>query len=77
MDRVKFISGEVSSFTNGFGKIISNNEEYIFNNNDLENGNVKKGDKVFFRSEIINNIKHAFFIFIYCNKKEVLENDKK
>ena len=51
MEYVDFISGEIRSYENGVGKIISKEEEYIFNDDDLENGPIVIGDKVYFRPE--------------------------
>ncbi len=48
-------------------------EEYIFNSNDLENGNVKEGDVVLFRPEVVNGINRAFFVS-KVNSKEEKEN---
>ena len=77
MENINFTTGEVSSYTNDLGKIISNNEEYLFTPDDLENGPVKKGDQVSFRPETINEIKRAFFVFKEEKDEiEVLENDK-
>ena len=77
MEYVDFISGEIRSYENGVGKIISKEEEYIFNDDDLENGPIVIGDKVYFRPEEVNDIKGAFFVFkIDDMKKEVLENEE-
>ena len=59
---MEFKLGKVYSFENRLGKIITEQEEYIFNEDDLEVKNIKKGDIVKFRPEIVNDINRAFFV---------------
>ena len=59
---MEFKLGKVYYFENRLGKIITDQEEYIFNEDDLEVKNIKKGDIVKFRPEIVNDINRAFFV---------------
>lgn len=59
---MEFKLGKVYSFENRLGKIITEQEEYIFNEDDLEVKNIKKGDIVKFRPETVNDINRAFFV---------------
>ena len=69
---MEFKLGKVYSYENKLGKIVTDTEEYIFNEDDLEN-QVVKGDIVQFRPEEINDIKRAFFV----TKVDELQNNDK
>ncbi len=70
-----FLIGKIYSYKNELGKILTTDDEYIFNVNDLENNTIKEGDIVQFRPEEVNGLNRAFFIS-KINNKEDIDNNK-
>lgn len=74
---MEFKIGKVYSYDNKLGKIVTDNDEYLFNEDDIESESINKGDLVQFRPEVINDINRAFFVSktnnINYNNDEVIK----
>lgn len=67
---MEFKLGIVRNYDNDIGTIVTTSEEYIFNSDELENGEVEEGDVVLFRPEVVNGINRAFFVSKVKSKEE-------